>query len=102
MHYIPSLELEDRMAETAAQHRLKRLKFRSWHRGFREMDLILGPFADSRLAGFDPAMLDAYETLLGAPDWDLYAWISGTREVPENWDSPVLRAVIDFAKSGLK
>ena len=41
--------------------RLKKLKFRAWRRGFREADLILGPFADRYVAGFDPAMLDEFE-----------------------------------------
>lgn len=57
--------------------RLKRLRIRSWRRGTREMDLILGPYADGPLAGLDDPALDAYEALLGETDPDLYAWISG-------------------------
>ncbi|MDT8345440.1 MAG: succinate dehydrogenase assembly factor 2 [Thermohalobaculum sp.] len=60
--------------------RLKRLKIRSWRRGTREMDLILGPFADTELARLGEAELAAYEALLEENDQDLYAWVSGTAE----------------------
>jgi len=62
--------------------RLKRLRLRSWRRGTREMDLILGPFADSGLADLDDTALDAYERLLEENDWDLYYWVTGARETP--------------------
>jgi len=48
--------------------RLKKLKFRAWRRGFREADLILGPFADTHVASFSAEELDAFERLLEAPD----------------------------------
>ena len=67
------------MPETR-ETRLKRLKIRSWRRGTREMDLILGPFADTELARFDDAELAAYEDLLEENDQDLYAGVSGTAE----------------------
>lgn len=60
--------------------RLKRLKIRSWRRGTREMDLILGPYADEPLKRLDENLLDAYEALLEENDQDLYAWTAG--EVP--------------------
>lgn len=66
----------------AREVRLRRLRLRSWRRGIREMDLILGGFADAELAGLDDAALDAYERLLEAPDWDLYAWVTGAAEPP--------------------
>ncbi len=69
------------MTETR-ENRLKRLRLRSWRRGIREMDLILGGFADSGLAGLDAAGLDAYEALMEENDHDLYAWISGQAEAP--------------------
>ena len=58
------------MVETS-EARLKRLTMRSWRRGMREMDLVLGPFADAELAGLPAATLDAYETLLAM---QLSAW----------------------------
>lgn len=57
--------------------RLKRLRMRSWRRGMREMDLLLGGFADGALATLDDAGLDAYERLLDEPDQELYTWVSG-------------------------
>ena len=56
--------------------RLKRLRMRSWRRGTKEMDLILGPFSDSELAALSPADLDLYEALLEDNDQDLYPWIT--------------------------
>lgn len=56
--------------------RLKRLRMRSWRRGTREMDLILGPFADTELATLDDAALRAYEQLIDENDQDLYPWIT--------------------------
>ena len=63
-------------AETR-ETRLKRLRIRSWRRGTREMDMLLGPYADTALAELDGAALDAFEALLDENDQDLYAWISG-------------------------
>lgn len=57
--------------------RLKRLKIRSWRRGTREMDLLLGAYADARLAKMSGDELDAFEALLHENDQDLYAWIAG-------------------------
>lgn len=56
---------------------------RSWRRGTKEMDLILGPFADEHLAGLDARTLDAYEALLSENDQDLYRWASGAEPTPE-------------------
>ncbi|MEM6679364.1 MAG: succinate dehydrogenase assembly factor 2 [Pseudomonadota bacterium] len=60
--------------------RLKRLRIRSWRRGIREMDMLLGPFADGPLAELDEGDLAAYEDLLEENDQELYAWMSGRTE----------------------
>lgn len=65
------------MTTEAPGTRLKRLRLRSWRRGTREMDLILGPYADAALAGLDAPALDAYEALLDVNDPELYQWVSG-------------------------
>ena len=62
--------------------RLKRLKIRSWRRGTKEMDMILGPFFDAVGADLSEADLDAYERLLGENDQDLYMWFSGQSGMP--------------------
>ncbi len=70
------------MSETA-ENRLKRLGMRSWRRGTKEMDLILGPYADARLATLGAEELDAYEALLEENDQDLYLWVSRGEGMPE-------------------
>ena len=76
--------------------RLKKLKFRAWRRGFREADLILGPFADRHVAGFSPAELDWFEDLLEQPDQDLYAWIVGTAPTPAAYDGEIMNKIKQF------
>ncbi len=76
--------------------RRKKLQFRAWRRGFREIDLILGGFADRRLTGLDAAGLDAFERLLEAPDQDVYEWITGQAEAPADYDTPTLALIRAF------
>jgi len=59
--------------------RRKRLLFRCWHRGTREMDLILGRFADAEIGTLADAELDDLERLIEVPDPDLYAAVTGNR-----------------------
>ena len=84
------------MAEAAPaedrETRLKRLRMRSWRRGTKEMDLVLGGFADRALDGLDPAALDLYEALLSENDHDLYAWVSG-RETPPAPLAPMIETI---------
>ncbi|MEO1493721.1 MAG: succinate dehydrogenase assembly factor 2 [Pseudomonadota bacterium] len=75
--------------------RLKRLRMRSWRRGTREMDLLLGGYADGALAGLDAAALDAYEQLLEEPDQELYLWVSGARD-PDPAHVPTITAIQSF------
>ncbi|QIK41189.1 succinate dehydrogenase assembly factor 2 [Pontivivens nitratireducens] len=69
------------MTETH-ENRLKRLRIRSWRRGTKEMDLILGPYADADLAALPVARIDDYEELLEESDHDLYSWFSGREDTP--------------------
>jgi antitoxin CptB len=74
--------------------RLKKLRFRAWHRGFREADLILGPFADKHAQNLAPAQLEAFERLLDVEtDHDIYGWIVGRAEAPAHID-PELMAML--------
>lgn len=75
-------------------NRRKRLIFRSWHRGTREMDLIMGTFAENHVPGMEPAELDLYEEVLHTPDPDVYDWISGQKPVPANMINPVLEKLL--------
>ncbi len=62
--------------------RLKRLRMRAWHRGIKEMDLILGGWADLHLATADDTTLDQFEAVLEEADQDLYQWVSGQTAPP--------------------
>ncbi len=66
-----------------AEARLKRMRMRSWRRGTKEMDLVLGPYADAELAGMSGVELDAYDSLLEENDQDLMAWMLGQKPVPQ-------------------
>jgi antitoxin CptB len=63
--------------------RRKRLLFRCWHRGTREMDLILGCFADAEIAALTEIELSELERLIEVPDPDLYAALTGDRPPPQ-------------------
>ena len=73
--------------------RRRRIVFRSWHRGMREMDLILGPFADAEIARLCKSELDDYERLLEAQDRDVFSWLTFEAETPSSYDTPVLRKI---------
>jgi antitoxin CptB len=76
--------------------RRRRLLFRSWHRGTREADLIMGRFADVHVAGFNDTELDEYEHLLDALETDLLSWVTGVGDVPAAHDTAMFRRVRDF------
>jgi antitoxin CptB len=77
-----------------ADVRLKRLRMRSWHRGTKEMDLILGRFADARLATLQASDLDAFERVLTENDQDLICWVSRRTPTPGEHD-----AIIDTIRT---
>lgn len=79
--------------------RLKRARFRAWHRGFREADLILGPFADRHVASMSEAEVLQFEALLEQPDHDLYAWIMGKAPAPAAFDHEILARLKAFDPS---
>jgi antitoxin CptB len=76
--------------------RRRKLLFRCWHRGIREMDLIMGRFADSALAELSEADLAEFERLSELPDHDLLAWVTGGAGVPPDVDSALFRRMRDF------
>ena len=79
--------------------RRKRLLFRSWHRGMRELDLILGPFADAQVAGLTEQELEQYEYLLTINDTELLPWLMGEHPAPANIDSSILNKIMTFRPS---
>jgi antitoxin CptB len=76
--------------------RRKRARYRSWHRGTREMDFLLGRFADRHLAQMDDEALTRYEALLEVADPLLYRWIAGGEPVPETVDGPLIGLLRNF------
>lgn len=76
--------------------RIKRLKFRAWRRGFREADLILGPFVDTYGRELSADELDELERLLEQPDQFLYGWIIGREPPPPEYDTPILDRIRAF------
>lgn len=76
--------------------RLRKLKFRSWHRGIKEMDLILGRFADSTLESLSDSDLDIYEALIGVEDTALYNWFTGRETVAPEHDTALFARIRTF------
>ena len=74
----------------------RRLLFQSRHRGTKELDLILGPFAERHLAGFGAVELGQYAELLAEPDPDIYAWLVGALPPPARLDNAVMRLLLAF------
>ena len=77
--------------------RRRKLLFRSWHRGIREMDLIMGGFADASIAAMSDTELDELERLLEIPDQEIYSWFTGGGAVPEHLDTDLFRRMRDFS-----
>ncbi|MEQ1954829.1 succinate dehydrogenase assembly factor 2 [Mesorhizobium sp. CN2-181] len=77
--------------------RRRKLLFRSWHRGMREMDLILGSFADARIADLTSAELDQYEALLDISDTVLLPWATGEQPIPDG--NEILKKIVAFRQA---
>ncbi|HVJ01993.1 MAG TPA: succinate dehydrogenase assembly factor 2 [Sphingomonas sp.] len=75
------------------EHRLKRLRFRAWHRGVKEADLLIGGFFDAHAHGWNDDEIDLFETLLEEQDVDIMAWAMGTQPVPERYAGTVMQAL---------
>ena len=76
--------------------RRKRLLFRCWHRGTREMDLILGRFADAEIGTLADDELSQLERLIEVPDPDLYAALTGDRPLPAEYAGPLFARIKAF------
>ena len=76
--------------------RRKRLSYRCWHRGTKELDLLIGGFADRHLDQLDRAQLDDLEALLRVPEPLLYEWLMGKGAPPADCDSEVTRLLLAF------
>ena len=79
--------------------RRRKLLFRAWHRGIREMDLIMGRFADSAIKELAEADLAEFEQLMELQDRQVLAWITGEEPVPAVHDGPLFRRLCEFHAS---
>ena len=80
--------------------RRRRLLFRCWHRGIREMDLVLGRFADAHLTSLSDSDLGELERWLDVPDQQIFAWVNGMEPVPPNYDTGLFQQLRDFHSKG--
>lgn len=76
--------------------RRRKALFRSWHRGMREVDLILGSFADGEIAALSDDELAIYEALMAEPDADILKWVTGEAAVPASHDTPVFAKILSY------
>lgn len=78
----------------------KRVLFRSHHTGMQENDLLMGAFAEQKLAAMSDEDVEWFESLMmDNNDIDLYNWMMKKEDYPQEWDHPVLRSLIDFAQN---
>ena len=86
--HIPSMSGLSRSSADLDPRR-RRVLYRAWRRGTREMDLLMGSFCDVAIGACSEADVDALEELIEVPDHDLYAWLTGAEAVPAAHDTPV-------------
>lgn len=79
--------------------RRRRIVYRAWHRGFREMDLIMGSFCDAVIVDLPESEIESFEQLIDALDHDLYSWITAAEPVPPEYDTTLFRQLRDFHSS---
>ena len=80
--------------------RRRRLLFRSWHRGIREMDMVYGRFADAQIAALSDTELDDYEKLLELRDQQVFDWVFGAQPLDPDYDTPLFRRLLAFHDDG--
>jgi antitoxin CptB len=83
------------LSSSTLDARRRRILFRAWRRGMREMDLVMGRFADANLPAMSEAELDAFEHLLDAPDVQVLTWITGEEKTPPEFDTSLIARLRD-------
>ena len=77
--------------------RRRRILYRCWHRGIREMDLVLGQFAEAEIADLSEAQLDALEVIMAEEDHDLLQWVTGAEATPERHQTELFRRIASYS-----
>lgn len=76
--------------------RRRKILFRSWHRGMRETDLILGTFADDEIGRLSDRELDVYERFMDEADADILKWVTGETAVPSRHDTEIFARILSY------
>jgi antitoxin CptB len=95
------LTMPQEMSEDNISIKRKQLIFRSWHRGTREIDLMLGKFADAHLPVFNAQQLELYDRFLNNSDPDIFNWITGQEPLPPAEDNDVVALLLKFFKTAV-
>ena len=82
-------------------YRRRKVLYRSWHRGMREVDLILGSFADGEIADLSDDELSVYEALMAEADADILKWVTGEQSVPARHDTAVFARILTYREAPL-
>lgn len=91
--------MSDTRTSNGLEPRRKKALFRAHHRGTKEMDFVMGRFADAHIASLSDDDLTDFERLLDVTDQELFSWIVGSFPVDPIHDRPVWRAMRDHARS---
>lgn len=78
------------------ENQKKRLQYRANYRGFKEADILLGGFLKENIDIMSNDELFAFENLLEAKDHDIYGWITGSLEVPAQYDTEILKKIRQY------
>jgi antitoxin CptB len=76
--------------------RRRRILYRCWHRGIREMDLVLGQFAEDQIADLSDTELDELEVIMAEQDLDLVKMVTGAMPVPDRFQTPLFERIASY------
>ena len=76
--------------------RRKRLRYHSWHRGTKELDLVLGQFGEKYLPTMSEKAIDLFEAIINENEHDIYAWLAGQEPIPTQHDNHIMNMIINF------
>lgn len=91
--------MNDTEIDMEKENRLKRLKYRANHRGIKEMDIVIGRFANEKLDSLSDDNLDLFEQLMAEHDRDLIIWFTGEQEFPDEETKPMFEMVREHMNS---
>ena len=94
-----SSHMNDTEIDMEKENRLKRLKYRANHRGIKEMDIVIGRFANEKLDSLSDDNLDLFEQLMAEHDRDLIIWFTGEQEFPDEETKPMFEMVREHMNS---